>query len=205
MNYSKSFLMHTLLALLILTAIVFCCYYYVDKPLAYWVYNHHIPNPSLRYLTTLPLYFYVASPILLILSVLLTSLGGNNPLLQCAFNAAMSLIITRFMADISKFVFGRYWPLTWSNNNPSLIKHKAYGFHFFHLGKAYQSFPSGHVAMTFAFLTAFCLHYPKLFIPSALLCIAIVIGVLGMDYNFASDVIAGAFLGSLIAIMVVKR
>ncbi len=48
------------------------------------------------------------------------------------------------------YVFGRDWPETWIDNNPSLIRDGAYGFHPFHGNSAYGSFPSGHTARTLA-------------------------------------------------------
>ena len=49
-----------------------------------------------------------------------------------------------------KFVFGRTWPETWVNNNPSFIRDGVYGFNWFHGGAGYASFPSGHMSVTCA-------------------------------------------------------
>ena len=205
MNYNKKFFLKVFFELIILTAIVLLCVYYIDKPLAYWIHQHHIPNQYFKWLTKIPEYLWVASPILLIASILYTSLIGKSNVFTAVFNMSLSLIIARFFVDYSKFIFGRYWPLTWVNHNPSLIKNHAYGFHFFHKGVAYQSFPSGHTAMTFAFFVALFITYPKMKYPVLAVCLLVMLGIIGMDYHFLSDVIAGSFLGSLVAVMVAKR
>ena len=117
---------------------------------------------------------------------------------------ANSIVIVSFFKTGLKFVFGRYWPKTWVNNNISLISNHAYGFHFFHSGKAYQSFPSGHAAVVTAAMLTIWFAYPRL----RWLCVSIialvVIGLIGLDYHFISDVIAGGFLGAIVAYYVTK-
>jgi membrane-associated phospholipid phosphatase len=96
-----------------------------------------------------------------------------------------------------KFLFGRYWPETWIEDNPSLIGSDAYGFHPFHFGEAYGSFPSGHTARTFAVLSVVWLAYPALRWPCIAVCGAVVVGLVGMNYHFVGDTVGGACLGWL--------
>ncbi len=58
-------------------------------------------------------------------------------------------------------MFGRTWPETWIDNNPSFIRDGAYGFHWFHGGGGYKSFPSGHMAATCAVLAVLWICYPR--------------------------------------------
>ena len=60
---------------------------------------------------------------------------------------------------------GRYWPTRWREGNPSLIGSGEYGFHPFHAGRAYESFPSGHAAVVFAVLSILWLCYPRMAMP----------------------------------------
>ena len=82
-------------------------------------------------------------------------------------------------------------------NNPSLIADGVYGFHPFHFGKAYQSFPSGHAAAAFAVISILWLSRPRwrwLYAAvGGFVCVALV----GLNYHFVGDVIAGAMLGSV--------
>jgi len=50
--------------------------------------------------------------------------------------ASASLVLADQFRDTLAYAFGRYWPDTWTNDNPSLIQNGAYGFHPFHGGAA---------------------------------------------------------------------
>lgn len=68
----------------------------------------------------------------------------------------------------------------------------------------YSSFPSGHTSMAFAFATTMALFYPKYKFP--LFTMAIIMGFTRL-YGFVhypTDVIAGAMIGIIVAIVVYK-
>src|ERR1700681_3181369 len=46
-----------------------------------------------------------------------------------------------------KYVFGRTWPDSWDPQITSFIHDNVYGFNFFHYGRSFESFPSGHAAV----------------------------------------------------------
>ena len=106
-------------------------------------------------------------------------------------------LVTSVLKQLLKCAAGRYWPESWTHHNPSLIGSGAYGFHPFHCGPAYESFPSGHAAVTCAIMAVLWASHPRWRWPcafcGALLCVSLV----GMNYHFVSDVIAGAMLGSI--------
>ena len=106
-------------------------------------------------------------------------------------------IVAGMLKQLLKWAAGRYWPESWAHNNPSLIGNGAYGFHPFHSGRAYESFPSGHAAVTCAIMAVLWVSYPRwrwlYVLLAALVCVALV----GMNYHFVSDVIAGAIVGSI--------
>lgn len=112
---------------------------------------------------------------------------------------ANSTVITLFIKEQLKFVFGRYWPTTWIDNNPSLLRDNVYGFNWFHAGSAYQSFPSGHTAMMSAAMTVLWVAYPRLRWFAALIVILMFFSQVVLYYHFLSDAIAGGLLGYLIA------
>ena len=97
--------------------------------------------------------------------------------------------------DQLKFIFGRTWPETWVQDNPSFIRDGVYGFHFMHGGGGYQSFPSGHMAATCAVISVLWVWYPRSRWLGAFAAIAVGAGLVGANYHFLSDVIAGAFVG----------
>jgi membrane-associated phospholipid phosphatase len=96
------------------------------------------------------------------------------------------------------FAFGRYWPETWIDDNPSLIGDGAYGFHPFHGGTAYRSFPSGHTARILAVATIVWIGYPRWRWACVLSSLAVAAGLIGMNYHFVGDVIAGGFVGGIV-------
>ncbi len=191
-------------SLIICTILVAISYWYIDKPVAYWVYDHLMRFSFFSYLTYIAVAFYVASPLYLLIFVVRWAYKKAKYWEWVGMQMAISVIITTFYKDILKNVFGRTWPETWIHNNPSLISNHVYGFHFFHSGIAYHSFPSGHASVTFAVTALLWIKYPKLRWLAALLSVLVVVGLLGMNYHFVSDVIAGAFLGSLVAYFVSK-
>ena len=94
-----------------------------------------------------------------------------------------------------KFAFGRLWPETWIEHNPSWISNHQFGFRPFHGGAGYESFPSGHTARVtapFAVLWQRLPRYRPLWAAFPLLMIA---GLMAADFHFLSDCIAGVYVG----------
>jgi membrane-associated phospholipid phosphatase len=96
-----------------------------------------------------------------------------------------------------KWAFGRTWPETWirASPNPSYFGNGTYGFFPFHGGQGYASFPSGHTTAITAFAGAVWILWPKLRWLALALALAVAIGLLGADYHWLSDIIAGAIVG----------
>lgn len=118
------------------------------------------------------------------------------------FASATSLLVAVSLKDFFKTIFGRYWTETFTHDNLSLIKNDAYGFNFFHSGSAYDSFPSGHSAVIFAVMTVLWIMIPRLRWLSVLCCTIVIVGLLGCNFHFPSDIIAGAFVGVISAYFV---
>jgi len=121
-------------------------------------------------------------------------------------NVANSVAIAIFIKDALKAPFGRYWPTTWVENNPSLIHDHAYGFHWFHQGAAYRSFPSGHTTVAVTFMVALWLSFPRSLWRwfGVFVATAVIAGLLADDYHFIGDCIAGAWVGAVVAVYAVE-
>jgi membrane-associated phospholipid phosphatase len=115
---------------------------------------------------------------------------------RVAVAAALAVLVASSIKEQLKLAFGRTWPETWTNHNPSWIDNGVFGFFPFHGGSGWGSFPSGHTTVTTAAMAVLWCAYPRLrpicWIPVAL----VVIGLMGADYHFISDMIAGGFLGA---------
>ena len=127
----------------------------------------------------------------------LMNLSGRalSRLENCALLCSLSLIVAELTKIQLKLVFGRTWPDTFRDNNPSFLRDGVYGFNFFHGGHGYASFPSGHTAVTCAVISVLWIYYPAWRPLWALAVLAVAIGLIGANYHFLSDVIAGGFVG----------
>jgi membrane-associated phospholipid phosphatase len=109
--------------------------------------------------------------------------------------SGISFGLAVMVKDELKWMFARTWPETWLGNNPSFIRDGVFGFFPFHGGVGYSAFPSGHTTTTCAVMTVFWLCYPRFRALYALVMAAVALGLVGADFHFLSDVIAGTFIG----------
>jgi membrane-associated phospholipid phosphatase len=186
-----------IIALLLTAAAVVVCYLWIDRPLALLMHGlkehrdtfarlTHFPDPLIPLAATA---FVVAGLWLL----------AGRPLTKCAeagVLCSISLIVSESTKNLLKFAFGRFWPDTWVGNNPSFFHDGAYGFNPFHGGAGYASFPSGHTSATCALIAVLWILYPKLRPLYALIVLLVAGGLIGANYHFLSDVIAGGFVGT---------
>jgi membrane-associated phospholipid phosphatase len=195
----RRLLIRSAAALLLGAALVALCYFFVDRPVAFFVHDHGINrSPLLRDLTYPPAYLLNGSPLVLA-CLAVRRIGGPFRRWELALAVAfLSLPLAEQFRDSISFLAGRYWPDTWIENNPSLIHDGAYGFHPFHWGSAYGSFPSGHTARAVAFVAVFWIAYPAWRWLCVLVTAAVAVGLIGMNYHFISDVIAGGVVGGIV-------
>jgi membrane-associated phospholipid phosphatase len=187
-----------LLALALTTVIVIIGYYWLDRPIAFWVHAHlggsgrrvlepvtHIPDSLVPAAVTA--FFGLGSRAL-----------SGRPLSWLAYvvvACSVSVTMAQATKNLLKYVFGRTWPETRTHDNPSLIHDGAYGFNWFHGGPGYGSFPSGHMAATCAVISVLWICYPRMKPLCVLAAFAVAAALIGANFHFFSDVIAGRFVG----------
>ncbi|MDZ7659320.1 phosphatase PAP2 family protein [Fodinibius sp.] len=125
-----------------------------------------------------------------------TSLLTKNTKFQdAAFTSLQSLIMTNLTVNAGKFLFARERPI--HNEGP-------FDMEFAELGAT--SFPSGHTATAFAFLTPWVIYYPG---PITYSLMAIPVGTaiarVAKGRHWLSDVTAGAAIGFSMAYYLSKR
>jgi membrane-associated phospholipid phosphatase len=184
------------LGLLATATAVAIAYFWLDRPIALLAHDVSQRFHLFQKLTLIP---DALLPIAVVV-ILLVGLRGliGVPLSRfetVLFVAGISLAIAAMAKAELKIAFGRTWPETWIRNNPSLIRDHVYGFFPFHGGGGYASFPSGHTTIVCAMMTVFWICYPRLRPLYALAMAGVAIGLVGANFHFLSDVIAGAFLG----------
>jgi len=108
---------------------------------------------------------------------------------------SITFIATNLITNQLKYAFGRTWPETWIENNPSLIQNGVFGFNPFHGGPGFASFPSGHAAAVCAVMPVLWRSYAHLR-PIYVACVAVVVvGLIGANYHFLSDILSAIFVG----------
>ena len=186
-----------LLALLLTAVAVAVCYLWLDRPLALLVHAHSAQRETFARLTYLPdLLIPLAAAAFVAFG--LWALAGRtlSKIVMAGALCSISLIVAETIKSQLKFACGRLWPETWVANNPSFIHDGAYGFNLFHGGAGYAAFPSGHTAATCAVISVLWIMVPKWRPLYALVVLAVAVGLIGANYHFLSDVIAGGFVGT---------
>lgn len=182
-------------------AAIVLSYNFVDRPLAYWVHDSLRHYKIFVWMTLPPEWLPpVAVMIVAGLGFYILFINSLSKLAEAALLCSVSLIVTRAAKDQLKVAFGRTWPETWVNNNPSLIHDGVYGFNPFHGGAGFESFPSGHAAPICAVAAILWVYYPHFRVAYLLVAALVMIGLVGTNYHFVSDVIAGAFVGVSVAV-----
>jgi len=176
--------------------LVVVSYLWLDRPIARFVHAQFQDIDLFSKLTHIP--DAIAPIALLVLAAAaLAALTGRSlsKFPTVLLLSGVSLAVAVIIKDQLKLVFGRTWPETWVRNNPSFIRDGVYGFFPFHGGPGYSAFPSGHATAICTVMTVLWLCYPRYRALYALAMAAVAIGLVGADFHFLSDVIAGGFLG----------
>lgn len=110
----------------------------------------------------------------------------------------VATLVAVALKDQLKFAFGRTWPETWIHDNPSWIGNGVFGFEPFHGGPGWASFPSGHTTAIAAPMAILWQTLPRWRWLWAGMVGLVAIGLLGADYHWLSDIVAGAYLGAAV-------
>lgn len=184
---------------LILTPLSF---FLVDRPLATVAYDNLRPQRRMfdaltQIIDPLPV---VAALVFLWAIVVVARSGPVGPTLEKFVRASAGLCAAIVAKDQLKYAFGRTWPETWIANNPSYFHDGVFGFSPFHGGQGWYAFPSGHTTVACAAAASLWLLWPRGRPVYALAVALVVVGLIGADYHWLSDIIAGGALGTAIGV-----
>src|SRR5437899_3252430 len=184
-------------------AAVLICYFWIDRPVAFFVYRHHINSVQVfRWLTYPPPELQNWSALVLTILVVRRAWGPFLRWQKVLLVACLSLIVADDFRISLGDVFGRYWPETWTHDNPSLIGTGTYGFHPFQRCDDIVRFPSGHACRILGFATVWVIAMPRsraVQVVVIVLCAPMLVSLVAMNYHFVGDVIAGSILGGIVA------
>jgi membrane-associated phospholipid phosphatase len=196
----RALLRHSLIAAGTGILTVLICYFWIDRPVAFFVYDHHINTiVAFRWLTYPPPEVQNWSALVVTILVIRRAWGPFLRWQKVLLVACISLIVADDFRVSLGDVCGRYWPETWTHHNPSLIGTGTYGFHPFQRGDDIGSFPSGHACRIFGFGGVWMIAIPESRVVTMVLGAPMLLSLVAMNYHFVSDVIAGSVLGALIA------
>jgi membrane-associated phospholipid phosphatase len=199
-NDYRALLWRTLITIGICIVAVLICYFWIDRSVAFFVYHHHVNKiEAFRWLTYPPPEVQNWSALVLTVLMVRRACGPFPHWQKVLLVACVSLIVADDFRISLGDVFGRYWPDTWTHDNPSLIGTGTYGFHPFQRGDDIGSFPSGHACRILAFAMVWMIAIPGSRVTAAVLCAPMLVSLVLMNYHFVSDVIAGSVLGTLVA------
>jgi membrane-associated phospholipid phosphatase len=198
-NDYRILLRRTLVVTALCIVAVLLCYFWIDRPVAFFVYHHHINRFRIfRWLTYPPPEVQNWAALVLITLMVRRAWGPFLRWQKVLLVACLSLIVADDFRISLGDVFGRYWPETWTHDNPSLIGTGTYGFHPFQRGDDIGSFPSGHATRIFGFATVWIISMPGSRVVSTVVCAPMLVSLVAMNYHFVSDVIAGSILGGIV-------
>ena len=175
---------------------VIASYLWLDQPIAFFVHRNVTDKTMFIWLQRLPIAFLLLSLLVLAWCGLWALMDWSFSRVQSVgFACSLSFIATNFINNQLKYAFGRTWPDTWIENNPSLIRNGVFGFNPFHGGPGFASFPSGHVAAVCAVITVLWWSYSSLRPIYLAYVAAVAIGLVGANYHFLSDILSAIFVG----------
>jgi membrane-associated phospholipid phosphatase len=190
-SYTRIFVIYACLS-----AAVVLAYFFADRQLAAALRPYTNGVPFFIWLTYIVKPLTVAACVTAVIAALI-AIGKQevSPFCSALLRLSCAILVAGVLTFELKEVFGRTWPETWINNNPSYFGNGTYGFFPFHGGQGWASFPSGHTTAITAFSGALWLLRPQLRWLWAMLVLAVAVGLLGADYHWLSDIIAGGIVG----------
>ena len=193
-------------ALLLGSVLVALCYFFVDEPVARFVHGYRlVPYAWLRWPPTISDHLKNAAALAIAVVIVwwLVKPGGRRQRAWLAISAGV--IGATLLKQVLKWCFGRTWPEAWRpGDGPTLINQGVYGFHPFHHGSPYASFPSGHAAVICAVLAVLWFSYPRARWCYVLGGLGTCAAMVACNYHFVGDVVAGSILGAITGIYASK-
>lgn len=172
------------------------CFLFVDQPVARWVYEHRLSqHPWIRQPTYLPEVLYNLAAVVIVILAVARVWRPWMRWQKIMLAMGLNLLIVEAIKERLKWLFGRPWPETWIDHNPSFISNDFTAFQWFHGDLRFGSFPSGHTALICAVASIAWIAWPKWRWAWGFLVSAIIFGLVANNYHFVGDTVGGLFLG----------
>ncbi len=188
-------------------ALIAFAFAFVDRPVALFAHEH-LRDPFIARIggqAIFESFTYIAAvvePLALwgLAAIGFAALSGwkSSSWARLFIAAALAALVADAAKDELKLVFGRVWPEPWIPGSPSLIGTGTFGFFPFHGGQGWGSFPSGHTSMIGTPMAVLWFARPRLRWLAVLLTGLVIVGLVGLDYHFVSDCLAGLGLATAV-------
>jgi membrane-associated phospholipid phosphatase len=184
------------------TVLVVLCYYFVDAPVAWFVHEHRsVSHRFLLWLPTVSDYLKGLAALGVAAIIVWRVLMRGGRIQRVLLALSFGIIGATLLKQGLKQCFGRTWPEGFKpKDGPTLIHDGVYGFHPFHHGSGYESFPSGHAAVICAVMAVLWCAYPRARWLFGLIGFFLCVAMVGLNYHFVGDVIAGSILGAILGV-----
>jgi membrane-associated phospholipid phosphatase len=159
------------------------CIPFVDRPVALWCVGLKRWRFVFQLCAAPSLLALPVAGVVLVVAALRRGAVGRVLLLT-----SVATLAAAAAKDELKFVFGRPWPSTW-------LMWGTYGFHPFSNSAFFGSFPSGHTAYISAPLCVLWALAPRWRVPCGGVIALVMLGLVGANYHFVGDVLAGLLTG----------
>ena len=176
-------------AALVGTLLVTLSVLYIDRPVARFVAAHDtyqlffegLASPSLLALPFASVYAVIHTQATL-------ARRRQGALAQLLLALTLAIAFATVAKDELKWLIGRPWPGTW-------VKYGVYTLSPFTDTQYFGSFPSGHTAYVAAPLLVLWWRLPRYRWLWLTVIFMVMIGLVGSNFHFVADVIAGFFIG----------
>jgi membrane-associated phospholipid phosphatase len=175
-------------------------YFFLDQPIAIFMANlKHGPlslsNFDFTDALTDAAYFFTI--FIMVVYVISRFFNIKSRFMEISGVLSIGMMVAFFIKNQAQLLFGRIAPRYGSFEQLNFTRRKTlYGFHFMQAG----SFPSGHMVIFTCVFLLLSFYYPRIRWICYLLLTILAMLLIYDNYHFLSDVIAGTYLGVLIAV-----
>jgi len=199
----RGFLLRISTGLVLATALIAFCVFFVDRPLADYVARFHLYE---RILASAPFNAPILATLGLVLVVAGASIASGDFVLQPSGRVAATAAVLSGLALswgsslielVLKHFFGRHFPLDYLNRG-------VYGFDWFSQSDDVGSFPSGHAAQITAVASVLWAFYPKIRMAYLASVGLVAVALLLAERHFLSDILAGGLIGVVSGFLMIR-
>ncbi|WP_051555063.1 phosphatase PAP2 family protein [Legionella fairfieldensis] len=169
-------------------ALVALSWFYLDKPLAYYLYSLNLKAnlPLLSGITKLGMGILYL-PVFFILAIFFRYIRKEVNWESRAWFLFMCVAVPSLICGFLKLILGRARPSV-------LFNEQLFGFYGFHMQASYWSFPSGHTTTITGAMLGLGIVFPRYFYTFLLIALSVSLSRVLLTNHYLSDVLVAGYL-----------